>query len=197
MAMNMLYDTEGNPRFTKSYLIPVGDLSLEARVVMRQDSDNILIQNALRLRVRDDPKDLIVRDILPNADLGLAASDDWLVPVAGVVGAESVYFSVALPNTVVHAYYGISVETVPFTFSRIRLAQSATATNVKGVFQLEQLFSRLEPVGYFSQPVIFPNQQVIRVLLMARIASLLNTQRVTLLGRAAEPIGDTISSPGL
>jgi hypothetical protein len=197
MVMQGLFDAQGNPRFTKSYLIPVGDLSLDDRGVMRRDTDITLMENALRLKVRDAPEDLIIRDPLPNTDLGLAAQEDWLIAGAGVVAVELQYFNPALATTRVLGFYGVSVESAPPSISRVRLTQGAASTTVKGVFQLEPLYSRLETAGYFSESVIFPPNQVVRVMVMPRLAFAVNTERLAFLARIVEPIGDVVSTPSI
>lgn len=180
-----------------SYLIAVGDLSLDERRRMRHDVDQGLLDNAISLRIRDSENDLIIRDALPNTDLGLAATEDWLIAGVGVAGTELQYFNPTLAITRVLAFFGVSVEAAPAAISRVRLTQGATSTTVKGVYQLEQLYSRLEPTGYFSEAVYFPLNQVVRVMVMPRIAFAANTQRLAFLARIIEPTGDVVGRPGL
>lgn len=182
---------------TKSYLIPVGDLSLSDRQGIRANVDQVITGNALELAIRTNDRDLIIRDTLPFTDLALAAQESWLVPVAAVVAAESQYFSSVVAVDRIIGFYGIALETAPVVFSRLRLTLGATSAQIRGVFQLEQLNARLEPAGYFSEAVVFTRQETVRVLLMARAAALLNTQIVPLFARTVEPIGAVVSAPSV
>ena len=182
---------------TKSYLIPVGDLSLSDRQGIRGNVDDVITQNALRLAIRDREEDLIIRDTLPFTDLALAAQESWLVPAAGVVAAETQFFASLIAVDRVIGFYGIGPETVPIAFSRIRLTLGAASAQIRGVFQIEQLNARLEPAGYFSEAVVFTRQETVRVLLMARLATALNTQTFSLFARTVEPIGAVVSAPSV
>ncbi len=182
---------------TKSYLIPVGDLSLGDRQDLRANVDQVITSAALRLAIRDRETDLILRDTLPNTDLGLAAQESWLVPTAGVVGAENQFIGLALAVDRVVGFYGIAPETAPGGTSRIRFTLGAASSQIRGVFQLEQLNSRIETVGYFSETVVFTRQEFIRIMLMARNATVLNTQILPILARTVEPIGAVVSAPSM
>lgn len=190
---------------TKSYLVPLSDLSLEDRRAMREDADLNILGAALDLKFKSSGQDLVIRDILPTTDLvvgsGLIATpatpaaEDWILPAAGVVGTESQWFSALLGVDRAMGFYGISVEATPTPISRLRLTLGANSTTVRGVFQLDQLNSRLETIGYFSETVVFVRNDTIRAMVMPRIAYAALSQRVALMGRIVEPIQNTVSAP--
>lgn len=182
---------------TKSYLIPLSDLTLSDRQDIRINVQAVLESNAQRLAIRDRIEDLVIRDTLPNTDLGLAAQEDWLVAGAGVLATELQYISAAIAQDRCIAFYGVGYESAAQSISRIRFTLGAASTTVRGVFQLEQMFDRLEPAGYFSSPIVYTRQETARIMVMPRIAFGANTERVHLLGRTIEPIGAVVSAPSV
>lgn len=181
-------------RATSSYLIPVGDLSLEDRQALRRDADRKLIMNALDARIKSDDKDLLIRDTLPNTDLGLAAQEDWLIAGAGILATELQYLSAAVANNRVIGFFGVSVESAPASISRLRLTLGAASAQTRGSYQLEQLYSRLETAGYFSELVQFVQIEVCRIMVMPRLAFVANSERLAFMARTVEPIGGVIST---
>lgn len=180
---------------TRSYLIPVGDLSLDERRGMRANTDDVLVASALELAIRTNPDDLILRDTLPFTDLALAAQEDWLIAGAGVVATELQYFSSALAVDRCIGFYGLSYESVPPSISRVRFTLGAASAQIRGSYQIEKLNSRLETAGYFSEAVVFTRQETARILVMPRLAFAANTQRLALDSRTVEPIGAVVSAP--
>lgn len=190
-------------RATKSYLIAVGDLSLDDRKAMRVNADQKLVVAAAKLAIRDMPEDLIIRDTLPNTDLTLApaapaATDEWLVAGAGVAGTDLQYVGAALAVDRCVVFYGVGSETAPQQISRVRLTLGAASAQIRGVFQIEQLNSRLETLGYFSEGVLFTRQEFVRIMVMPRTGGFAaNSQRLHFLARTIEPIGAVVSAPSV
>ncbi len=183
---------------TKSYLLAIGDLSMPDRQAIRGNCDQLLLRAAEKLAIRANDDDLIIRDCLPGTDLGLVANqDDWLVAGAGVQATELQYIGSQLSVDKCVAFFGVSFESAPNDISRLRLTLGAASGQIRGVYQVEQLNSRLEPVGYFSEPVVFIRQEYVRILVMPRVAFVANSQRVALLSRTIEPIGATVSAPSV
>jgi hypothetical protein len=191
---------------TTSYLIPVGDLSLDDRAMIRSGIDPLLIKQALDLSIAPDDSTLLVRDTLPNTDFGVGiggpavgagTAEDWLDQIAGVAGAEHQYFVAVLANDRCVGFYGISAESAPPSISRVRLTLGAASAQTRGVFQLEQLYSRLETAGYFSEPVIFKKQETVRVMVMPRLGYAILTERLVLMARTVEPIGAVVSASSI
>ena len=179
----------------RSYLIPISDMTLDDRKATRVIVDTNLAETAVeREKIKARYEDLVIRDIEPVADLGMAATDDWLIAGLGVAATELVYVNAALAVNRCASFYGVSYESPAQSLSRIRFSLTATGAN-RGRFRLEQLYSRLEPAAYFSdQPMFVPND-TITVSVMPRIAFAANTERVTLLGRVIEPLDILVGRP--
>lgn len=187
---------------SKSYLVPIGDLTLQERQEIRGNVNQVLDANASRLAIRDRLDDLIIRDTLPNTDLGMtsagaAVAEDWLIPGAGVVGTEQQYLSAQLAQDRVIAFFGVGSESAAASIARIRLTLGAASTTVRGLFQLEALNTRLEPAGYFSSPIVFTKQETARIMVLPRIAFAAFSERLTLFARTIEPIGAVVSVPSV
>jgi hypothetical protein len=192
--------------FTKSYLIPVGDLTLEDRRSLRADVDEKLRASALSLAIQPDDSSLLIRDTLPNTDFGVGiggpgvgagTAEDWLDQIAGVAGTEHQYFVAVLANDRCVGFWGVAAESAPPSISRIRLTLGAASAQTRGVFQLEPLYSRLEAAGLFSEAVIFKKQETVRVMVMPRLAYAILTERLVLLARTIEPIGAVVSASSI
>lgn len=182
---------------TKSYIVPLEDLTLAERAQIRKDAEQGLEVSADSLKLRANLDSMVIRDVLPNTDLGLAAQEDWLIAGAGVLATELQYFSSVIANDRVLAFYGIYIESAASSISRVRLTQGATSAQVRGVYQLEQLNARLEPVGYLTEPVYWIRQETARVMVMPRLAFAANTERLGFLSRIIEPIGNVLSAPSV
>lgn len=189
---------------TPSYLIPVGDLSLQERSMLRANIDEILGDAALRLKIKDNITDLVVRDTLPNTDLSIvgpsANADSWTIVGPGVLATELQYCNPAVGINQCIGVWGIGSPMAYPAISRIRFTLGAASTTVKGEFQLEQLYARLEPTGYFSTPLLYLRQDTMRVMVMPRIAFATAAaggvgEQLVLLARTIEPLGVTISAP--
>ena len=191
---------------TTSYLIPVGDLTLDERRALRENVDELLAavtgSGPGGLSVVTDIRNLLIRDVLPNTDFGVgiggpavgAGTDEsWRDQIAGVAGTEHQYFTGQLAIDRCVGFYGISVESAPASISRVRL-QLGPAGVVRGVYQLEKLYTRLETAGYFSEAVIFTRNEFVRVMVMPRLAYAALTERLEIMGRTAEPIGGIVSA---
>ncbi len=178
----------------KSYIIPIEDLTLQERVERRKAVDNNLLTAAKKLGIRDNDEDFLIRDTLPNTDVGLAATRAWLVAGAGVAGTELQYFSTAIAVDTVVMFWGVSYETVPQDISVVRFTLGAASTETRGIYQIEELFSRLVPEGYLSDPIYYVRNETARVLVEPRVAFAVNTQRLKLLSRTIEVVGNIVSA---
>lgn len=187
---------------TKSYIIPIGDLSLDDRKGMRANVDEKLIVIAGMLKIRPSEDDLVIRDTLPNFDLGLtdvaaAVTDSWLVPGAGVVGTPLQYFAPVIAQDHALAVFGFETENATPSISRVALTQGPASAQSRGVYQVESLYTRLEPVGYLSEAIPFNRGEVFRTMVVPRLAFAVFTERFHLLARTVEPIGFIISAPSV
>ena len=82
--------------------------------------------------------------------------------------------------------------------SRVRFTIGPASTTTLATFQPEVMYSRLEPAGYFSEPVLYSRQQTARVMVMPRTGGFgANSQRLTMLARSIEPLGTWVSAPAI
>lgn len=183
--------------YTTSYITPAEDMSLEDRRAARKSGQDWLLNSGAEMRIRFNQGDLLIRDIYPNTDLGLAAQRDWLVAGAGVVGTDLQYFVPTLPAGRVIVFWGAGTLMALPGISVLRLTQGAASATTRGEYQLETLYNAERPVGFFSEPVGFLPNEVARGMVMPRLAFAVNTERLFLLGRVLEPIGAIISAPSL
>jgi hypothetical protein len=107
------------------------------------------------------------------------------------------YFAPTIALDRIIGFYGIAYETVPTMISQVRMTLGATSALVRGVFQIEQLNSRLEPAGYFSDAIFYIRQEVARIQVLPRAAFAINSQRLTMFGRTIEPLGTVVSAPAV
>lgn len=183
--------------YSTSYITPIEDMSIEDRRAARNSAQGWLINAASELRVRFDEKSLLIRDIFPLTDLALAATDDWLIAGAGVAGTELQYTSNALAVDRLLVAYGCgSLNAIP-NLSRLRATQGATSATTRGQYQLEDLWNRQSPNGMFSEPVGWLRQEIVRLMVMPKVAFAANTERLIIEGRVLEPIGGIISAPSV
>ena len=185
------------PSYTgyKSYSVLTSDLTLDERRVVRAHVEDVLGYVAKELRIKTDDRDLEIRDILPATDLGLAATNDFLVAGAGIAGTELAYFAPLVGINVCMAFFGVAVENAAPGISSMRLTQGPVApgVEVRGVYQIESLYDCLEPRAYFTEPVVFTRSETARALVTPRVAFAVNTQRVKLYGKIVEPRGTVLS----
>ncbi len=188
------------PTPQKSYLLPLSDLTLADRAEIRGNVQQALVANAMRLAIRDRIQDMVIRDALPFTDFainglgGPALPDEsWLIAGPGVIGTNLQYFSNAIAQDRVVAFWGVGVESAAASISVLRLTLGAASTETRGTFQLEQLTDRLEPAGYFSSPIVFTKTEVCRGMVLPRLAFAANTERLHLSCRVIEPLGTIVS----
>lgn len=177
---------------TMSYLTPASSLTLaERRTIIDAVDYNLQVQ-ADKLSIAGD---LVVRDTLPDTDLGLAATRDWLVAGLGIAGTELAFVNFAVPVDHVIGYYGVALLTAGQGISVTRFALGATQSQVKSVVQVEQLDALLEPVGYLNTDLYYKRNDVQWIGVMPRRGGFAaNSQRVVLLSRVLEPFGTTVSA---
>jgi hypothetical protein len=104
------------------------------------------------------PSSIDVRAPQPTLDFGCTV-DDWQTPALAAVNTFYTIFNGVVTPTLnavrLAVWYGVGVETVPFPVSRLTWRSGGAAGNIIAEFDLEQLINRLEPIGFFSEPVIF------------------------------------------
>jgi len=195
-----------------SYVIPKENLALASQERLRSGAERMArIRLARKLAISEtaalDPKNpaVIARDedyvtdFVPQAtQAGLAG---WLsMPLAAAATFYSIFannvpaaLTPQVPNNQAVVFYGIEVlladaagETVTFIQFGI-----GAANNRRAQFNIESLYSGMNPCGYFSQPVYYDPQEIMNVQIRSRIATGLGA-RLRLQCLIAEPIQNTV-----
>ena len=141
------------------------------------------------------PASIDIREFQPALDAG-AAVDGWVTAVIAAVGG--VYAILAgVPAPVMAAnrlgvIYKVGVQTAPPPVSRLTIRSGGAAGNIIGVFDLEQLANRLEPEGYFSEPVIIDPTTIYAMQVTGSLA-LAALAQVQLGFLIFEPAGQTVA----
>lgn len=186
------------PLTTTSYVIPIGDLSLDSRGNVRDTVDAGLVQFALDRKITTEASALVVRDVLPFTDLGLAGqtnSEDWLIVGAATAGTLLNYLAAKqLTTTQAIAFYGVGSPMASPGVSGLKFLFGNSGAQVKAYYHLQQLFMRLEYAGYFGSPLYYGPQEYVQIQVMPITSFAQNTEYLTLFAREVEQFGFTISA---
>ena len=179
-----------------STLIPISDLTLTDRSNLRKQAIERGIARAVATKVIAREDEAKVRHLQNIVDIPLIVLDQWNTAALAVLGtAYSVFQAVAAPqlaNNRLAVFYKVAVPTAPIPVSTLAFREGAAAGTTYAIFDLEQLDGSLEPVGYFSEPVVYDPLRVMNIVVTARIATGLMA-RVILGAYIIEPGGPTIS----
>jgi hypothetical protein len=175
-----------------SGIIPSGDLSIEDRRRFREDALTSLQHRAINVkRIGNNPDEIVIRDIIPDTDLGLGQR--WWITAALVAGVVSNYINAALAAFRAVVFYGVNVESAAPACSHIYFRSGPAGATTRGLANLECLYTPMESDGYLSKAVLYDPQETVFIQLWPRIASA--GERVILRGAVAEPLGEAISGP--
>jgi len=127
--------------------------------------------------------DVIVRDILPEDDLGLSGTDNaWKLTLSSTGMNEGVISKTLSDDTAI-VFYGVrNLDNNDVTQVRFRLGEA----KVKAVFQIEKALTEEDATVYFEEPVIFKPNEVLNVDIEAPTSG---DKKLVLLGFVAEPKG--------
>lgn len=141
------------------------------------------------------PKAIDIRPPQNILDFGTAL-DQWNTAALAVVGTNySVFQAVAAPVLAANklaVWYGVAIDTVPMPVSRLTFRSGGAAGNTIAQFDLEELDTRLQLQGFFTEPVVIDPTITFAAQVMARVATGV-LARVQLMGFIAEPAGQTIA----
>ena len=179
-----------------SYIIPTDELTITDQRTLRGAAVDAAVLRALKLKIATSREELVVRHAQNVADFGSAVESWNTTPLAVVTTNYSIWPAAAgNPTLAVNrlaVFYKCGVETVPSPVSLLSFRVGAAAGTTKAIFDLEQLVNKTEVDGYFSEPVVYDPQQVLNIVVNARIATLV-LARVTLGCFIVEPLQGIIS----
>ena len=161
-----------------SYLIPVNEAQIVNEELQRARAEEAGFVRAIAAAIGGGKRaNLISRDAQNTLDFG-TATDQWnTTPLAVLNPAYSVFPVAAgvpvLAATKVAVFYRVGVETAPIPVSLLSFRLNAAAGSTLGVFDLEQLANKLEPVGYFSDPIVYGPLEGMNIVVTCRIVTAL------------------------
>jgi hypothetical protein len=185
-------DAQGNPLYRLSISTPVmaATAALASYNAVRERAADLLAaraSDALQRRIEE----IVVRDIMPEADLGLA-NETWLSPTL-VANDWDAFIDQALPVTQLMAFYSIVDQTTPATITAVRF-WSGTA-QLYQQSQVERGYGFQESNEVIIRPtIIYDPNDTVNIDLYATAAL---AQVVVLGGFVAEAVGLTVSPPDL
>jgi hypothetical protein len=186
--------------------IPIGELSLDERRRMRLDALTQLRNRAINVKsLAGSPSELVIRDILPMTDLGLAPAglgvgvdNWWVVDVAAAIlptAARVNWINIALAvNRMLVIYGGAALSANP-AIATLFFQSGPGGATVKGVVQLEACYAMLEPAYYLAKACLWDPQETVFISFLPRINVAADTDRHVLRGAIAEPLGEFLSGP--
>lgn len=191
-----------------SDVIALDDLNEAERANLR----NLALQAAIQAEMTKTDKTadaITARGIWPGTDLGLnshgtttgtggtapAYSEAWIVPAAGTAGTEQTYVNQQLTERKCITFYAVTSGTAVPSTSRLRFVLGPTGATVKAGYQLQKIWTRENPVGYFSNFTLFVYLDTIQVKLMPWQDFPVNAEQLEIMGYVAEGFGEQISAP--
>ena len=177
--------------YQASYVLPARLVPTFKEEALRRELEEALTRLSINAGIVTSRESLVVRDVLPNADLGLA-TNSWLSP-ALVANTEVTFVTVALGNRRHLAFYGVSTESAAPSISMIYFRIGATGSSTFLLANLEGLYAEQETVGYFSEPVIYVPNETVFVRVLPRVTNAAG-ERIRLHALIAEPKGEAVSS---
>lgn len=177
----------------EKFLIPADELSLSDKKAFRAGAiaaGKLLAVETKAVRSMDA---CVVRHADPLTDFGMVAGG-WVSAALAVVGNQYSVFNALTPqlaNNRVAVFYAVAVEAIPFPVSLLSFREGVVATTTYAVFDLEQLVTMQQQLGYFSTPIPYEPQKVLNVSVTARIVA--GVSRIWLGCYIIEPGGSVVS----
>jgi len=131
----------------------------------------------------------VIRDILPATDLGLS-TESWSFDYSSANAVNSV-ISKQLPNRKFIVFYKVSIRDPNPKAVYIKFSTGATGAKVKDVLHLEDLYVLREPEGYLEDPIIYEEQEWVKIGIYASATK--TGEKLILGGFVAELKGEVIT----
>jgi len=180
----------------------------EEKKAIETDVVTELKRRAIAQKIVASEADLVVRDILPETDLGLT-SEEWIQ--SGVAGIYTLVISGRNPENKVWGIYGVKNEHVTAVSGPVKPSAAnlsgghaaippviaikwglgAGAAKVKDIWHLQRMYVQNDEV-YTDQPVIYNKKELFTIYMLARVNASGADGHLILLGKVAEPKGETI-----
>jgi len=169
-----------------SYIVPRSEISYEDLGRLKTDAWNLL--GASIASKGESPNNYIIRDILPNTDLGIttATNDNW---VFNLTAGDNEVVSKKLEDDTHIVFVGVAYPDTSKVVSKITFSRGKA--EVLAIYQIQKLYAERDPVGYFKQPVAYSGGDTVTITLTATADD--TAEQLVLLGYLAEPKGKHIS----
>ena len=175
-------------------LIPTDELTLTDKMGFRKQAIEAGLNRALAVGVIPNREQGVVRHADPVTDFGMVAGG-WLTAALAVAGTQYSCFNALTPtlaNNRVAVFYAVAVETFPIPINLLAFREGVAAGTTYAIFDVEQLSTMQQQLGYFSNPVVYDPQRVLNVVVTCRIVTAA-VARVWLGCYIIEPGGPVIS----
>ena len=171
-----------------SYTLASDELRDEEKKMLREKAIEALM-NAIRSKGKN-PADYVIRDILPKDDLGMA--DNKWEETLNNAGDWNNIINKTLGDDEFIVIYGVGNNNDNPVVTALRIYRGGTPIYL---VELEKLYVKQEPVGYFTNPIIFAESDTLKVdLYLPSGVTTPANERVFLLALKAEPKERTITS---
>lgn len=184
------------------YIIPVDELTKAEMKIFRRTARQNAVNEALRLALGSQEKELVARAIFPATDMGTPAGNGFTNEtfVTGAVAANTwttVYDTgnvAQLSTRKVLVIYGIAVVGVP-RVTAVRFRLGATGSSVLGWVHLQGLVDvKLTQEAYLSEPIVYTRDQWMDIQCYSPVAiPAANPETLCFRGFVVEPVGETVS----
>jgi len=170
-----------------SYIIPFSELDLADIASIKMQVIDALMSVATKMTGLSSDQ-LVVRNILPATDLGLA-NEHWETPTL-TANTWTNYFTKQLDEQQFIVFYGVSNLSPDPKVTALRFkVGSGTGTKTLDVVQLEELYTNTERTdGFFKRPIIYKERQYVNVDVYSKADGV---EPLVLRGFVIEPAGRT------
>ena len=177
----------------ETFLIPTDELTLSDKKAFRAGAIAAGKQYAVENKAIPSLDQCVVRNAETVADFGMAAGG-WVSAALAVVGNPYSLLNALTPvlgQNRVAVFYAIAIEAFPIPISQIAFREGVVATTTYAVFDVEQLVTMNQQLGYFSRPVPYGPGKVLNISGTCRIIA--PVSRIWLGCYIIEPGGPVVS----
>ena len=170
-----------------SFVIPASEFEIADIAAIKQQVIDALMSVATRMTGLT-PEQLVVRNLLPKTDLGLA-NEYWETPSL-TANDWTNYFTKQLDDQQFIVFYGVANLSPDPKVTALRFkVGSGTGTKTLDVIQLEELYTNTERTdGFFKRPIIYKERQYANIDVYSKATG---TEPLMLRGFVIEPAGRT------
>lgn len=179
-------------------LVPISDLSIEARRAYRRDAvDRGLRRAAEKKIINSDYSNAIVRELRPDSDLnfGAVTFNQWLTTALIAGTLNTLVNNTQLPVNQLIVIYGVSHHEASPSLGEFQFDRgTGGGGGIIEIVNVEPYLNRLENEFYLTRAIAYDPADIIFIQAMP-YQSNANGERWQLHGYVFEPIGVTLPAP--